>query len=162
TAPWTLPISTGRTGRRALCKGALLTYAAFPAMSETGLHRASDTDALRTIVVTATRIPTSELDVASSVSVVTAEDITAREERTFAAVLKDIPGLNVVQQGGPGAETSVFMRGTNSNHTKFLVHGIDLRDPSNANAAFDFGQLRSEEHTSELQSHLNLVCRLLL
>src|SRR5260370_8669744 len=26
----------------------------------------------------------------------------------------------------------------------------------------DFDQLRSEEHTSELQSHLNLVCRLLL
>src|SRR5260370_28803336 len=25
-----------------------------------------------------------------------------------------------------------------------------------------FGELRSEEHTSELQSHLNLVCRLLL
>src|SRR5207237_9964727 len=25
-----------------------------------------------------------------------------------------------------------------------------------------FGLLRSEEHTSELQSHLNLVCRLLL
>src|SRR5260370_31636425 len=25
-----------------------------------------------------------------------------------------------------------------------------------------FGQIRSEEHTSELQSHLNLVCRLLL
>src|SRR5260370_24975215 len=25
-----------------------------------------------------------------------------------------------------------------------------------------FGRLRSEEHTSELQSHLNLVCRLLL
>src|SRR4051812_49670953 len=26
----------------------------------------------------------------------------------------------------------------------------------------DFAQLRSEEHTSELQSHVNLVCRLLL
>src|SRR5260370_23531687 len=26
----------------------------------------------------------------------------------------------------------------------------------------DFGKSRSEEHTSELQSHLNLVCRLLL
>src|SRR5260370_32445792 len=25
-----------------------------------------------------------------------------------------------------------------------------------------FGEVRSEEHTSELQSHLNLVCRLLL
>src|SRR5260370_30713684 len=26
----------------------------------------------------------------------------------------------------------------------------------------EYGQFRSEEHTSELQSHLNLVCRLLL
>src|SRR5438477_9553262 len=26
----------------------------------------------------------------------------------------------------------------------------------------DFGHIRSEEHTSELQSHVNLVCRLLL
>src|SRR5205085_4018434 len=80
-----------------------------------------------------------------SVSVVTAEDIAAREERTFAAVLKYIAGLNLVQQGGPGAETSVFMRGTNSNHTKVLVDGIDLSDPSNANAAFDFGQLLTQD-----------------
>jgi len=42
-------------------------------------------------------------------------------------VLKNIPGLNLVQQGGPGAETSVFMRGTNSNHTKVLVDGIDVK-----------------------------------
>src|SRR5437016_5600288 len=138
-------MTTGLTARRALGSAALLTYAAFPALSDTGLDRASDADALRTIVVTATRIPTPELDVASSVSVVTAEDIAAREERTFAAVLKDIPGLNVVQQGGPGAETSVFMRGTNSNHTKVLVDGIDLSDPSNANAAFDFGQLLTQD-----------------
>src|SRR5260370_25797241 len=27
---------------------------------------------------------------------------------------------------------------------------------------FAFGAVRSEEHTSELQSHLNIVCRLLL
>src|SRR2546429_5866205 len=138
-------MTTGLTARRALGSAALLTYAAFPALSDTGLDRASDADALRTIVVTATRIPTPELDVASSVSVVTAEDIAAREGRTFAAVLKDLPGLNVVQQGGPGAETSVFMRGTNSNHTKVLVDGIDLSDPSNANAAFDFGQLLTQD-----------------
>src|SRR5260370_32910419 len=31
-----------------------------------------------------------------------------------------------------------------------------------ARAAFEKELLRSEEHTSELQSHLNLVCRLLL
>jgi vitamin B12 transporter len=130
-------MTTGLTVRRALGSAALLVYAAFPAWSDTGL--------VPTIVITATRIPTPELDVASSVTVVSADEIAARQQRTFAEVLKDIPGLNVVQQGGPGAETSVFMRGTNSNHTKVLVDGIDVSDPSNANAAFDFGQLLTQD-----------------
>jgi vitamin B12 transporter len=130
-------MTTGLTVRRALGSAALLLYVAFP--------RASDADPLPTIVITATRIPTPALDVASSVSVVTADEIAARQQRTFAEVLKDIPGLNVVQQGGPGAETSVFMRGTNSNHTKVLVDGIDVSDPSNVNAAFDFGQLLTQD-----------------
>ncbi len=138
-------MTTGLTVRRALCSAALLAHAAFPAWSDTGLDRASDAAALQTIVISATRIPTPELELASSVTVVTADEIAARQERTFAAVLRDIPGLNVVQQGGPGAETSVFMRGTNSNHTKVLVDGIDVSDPSNANAAFDFGQLLTQD-----------------
>ncbi len=138
-------MSTGLVARRALGSAALLVYVAFPAWSGTGLDRASGADALQTIVITATRIPTPELDLASSVTVVTADEIAARQERTFAEVLKNIPGLNVVQQGGPGAETSVFMRGTNSNHTKVLVDGIDVSDPSNANAAFDFGQLLTQD-----------------
>ena len=33
------------------------------------------------------------------------------------------------------------MRGTNSNHVKVLIDGIDVSDPSNPNDAFDFGQL---------------------
>ncbi len=138
-------MTTGLTVRRALGRAALLAHAAFPAWSDTGLDRAADADALQTIVISATRIPTPELELASSVTVVTADDIAARQERTFAAVLRDIPGLNVVQQGGPGAATSVFMRGTNSNHTKVLVDGIDVSDPSNANAAFDFGQLLTQD-----------------
>ena len=102
---------------------------------------AADADALQSVVVTATRLPTPQIEVASSVTVVTAQDIEARQERTFADVLKDVPGLNVVQTGGPGGTTSVFMRGTNSNHTKVLIDGIDISDPSNSTGAFDFGQL---------------------
>ena len=56
-------------------------------------------------------------------------------------VLNTVPGLNVVQTGGPGGQTSVFMRGTNSNHTKVLVDGIDVSDPSTPNGAFDFAHL---------------------
>jgi vitamin B12 transporter len=99
----------------------------------------------QSIVVTATRIPTPELQIASSVTVVTAEDIAARQIHTLPDLLKEVPGLNVVQSGGPGGQTSVFMRGTNSNHTKVLIDGIDVGDPSSGNASFDFGQLLTQD-----------------
>jgi vitamin B12 transporter len=98
-----------------------------------------------TIVVTATRIPTPEQQVASSITVVTADDIAARQQQSLPDLLKQVPGLNVVQTGGPGGQTSVFMRGTNSNHTKVLVDGIDVSDPSNSGGAFDFGQFLAQD-----------------
>jgi vitamin B12 transporter len=93
-----------------------------------------------TIVVTATRLPTPEEQVASSITVVTADDIAVKQLDTLPDVLNDVPGLNVVQTGGPGEQTSVFMRGTDSNHVKVLVDGIDMSDPSSPGDAYDFGQ----------------------
>jgi vitamin B12 transporter len=60
-------------------------------------------------------------------------------------VLKNVPGLNLVQSGGPGGQTTVFMRGTNANHTKVLVDGIDVGDPSSPTGAFDFGQFLTQD-----------------
>jgi vitamin B12 transporter len=93
------------------------------------------------IVVSPTTTPTPSETTASSVSVVTASDIEAHQYRTAPDALADVPGLNVVQTGGPGGQTSVFIRGTNSNHVKVLIDGVDASDPSNPNASFDFGQL---------------------
>jgi vitamin B12 transporter len=93
-----------------------------------------------TVVVTATRIPTPQSQIASSITVIDAVDIAAMQTPTLPDVLKYVPGLNLVQVGGPGGQTSIFMRGTNSNHVKVLVDGIDVSDPSNSNGAFDFGQ----------------------
>lgn len=96
------------------------------------------TDALpETVIVSATRIATPVDQVASSATVVTAADIAAQGKQTLADVLRSVPGLNIVQSGGPGGQTSLFMRGTNSNHVKVLVDGMDVTDPSNAEA-FNF------------------------
>jgi vitamin B12 transporter len=95
---------------------------------------------IETVVVTATRTPTPEAHVASSITVVSAADIAARQAPTLPDALQNVPGLNVVQTGGPGEQTSIFMRGTDSNHVKVLVDGIDVGDPSSPNGAFDFGQ----------------------
>src|SRR5262249_12313184 len=98
--------------------------------------RAADANELQQIVVSATRVPTPAQEVASSITVITAEDIEARQQRTIATMLKNVPGLNVVQTGGPGGVTSVFIRGTNSNHTKVLVDGMDISDPSSPTGSF--------------------------
>jgi vitamin B12 transporter len=97
-------------------------------------------DSAETVVVTATRIPTPESQIASSMTVITADDIAAKGLDTLPDVLADAPGLNIVQTGGPGGTTSVFMRGTNSNHVKVLIDGIDVSDVSNTDDTFDFGQ----------------------
>jgi vitamin B12 transporter len=100
---------------------------------------------LPTMVVSATRIATPQSQVGSSVTIITADDIATQQLRTVTDALKLVPGLNVVQSGGPGGVTSVFMRGTNSNHTKVLMDGIDVSDPSNSGATFDFGQLLASD-----------------
>jgi vitamin B12 transporter len=104
--------------------------------------------AVSPIVVTATRLEMPKLSVASSITLITAEDIAAKQEQTLPDVLADSPGLNVVQEGGPGGQTSVFMRGTNSNHVKVLVDGIDVSDPSSPTDAFDFGQFLAADIAS--------------
>jgi vitamin B12 transporter len=114
-------------------------------MVASAAHAAPDEEGPDTVVVTATRIPTPEREVASSITVVDENEIAERQLKTLPDVLTQVPGLNVVQTGGPGGQTSVFMRGTNSNHTKVLVDGIDLSDPSNPTGAFDFSQFLTQD-----------------
>jgi vitamin B12 transporter len=106
---------------------------------------ASPSNVLPTIVVSPTTLPTPEAQVASSVTVVTAADIERQQRRTVPDILANVPGLHVVQAGGPGSQTSIFMRGTNANHVKVLIDGIDVSDPSNPARTFEFGHLLAED-----------------
>jgi vitamin B12 transporter len=93
------------------------------------------------VTVSATTTPEPLTDVGSSVTVIDSTEISREQRRTVPDALSLAPGLNVVQTGGPGGQTSVFIRGTNSNQVKVLIDGIDASDPSNPNGSFDFGQL---------------------
>ncbi|HWY61566.1 MAG TPA: TonB-dependent receptor [Rhizomicrobium sp.] len=123
-----------------MLKFILLTTAAIAAVSP-----AFAEDNSENVIVTATRIATPQSQIASSVSVVTAADIESRQQVSLPDVLRDVPGLNIVQTGGEGGQTSIFSRGTNSNHTKILVDGIDVADPSTPTNVFDFGKLNAAD-----------------
>jgi vitamin B12 transporter len=96
------------------------------------------------VVVSATKIDTPINEIGSSVTVITDQQIEENQRRTLPDVLETVPGLNIVQTGGPGGKTSVFMRGSNSNHTKMLIDGIDVNDPSQ-DGVFDFGQVQTAD-----------------
>lgn len=57
---------------------------------------------------------------------------------TVQAISK-ITGLSVVQSGPTGQQTSVFIRGMNSNHTMVTVNGIAIKDHSTPGGLHDFG-----------------------
>jgi vitamin B12 transporter len=104
-----------------------------------GGTRAQSAAVVSPLVVTATLLPTPTDQVGSSITLITADDIEAHQWRTVPDALIEAPGLNLVQTGGPGGLTSVFIRGANANHTEVIIDGLEVNDPSQ-NGAFDFGQ----------------------
>lgn len=99
------------------------------------------TQILEPVVVTATRTETPISQVGSAITMVTAEDIAARKVYSVADALRVVPGLDVMQSGGLGRNTSIFLRGAKSEHTLVLIDGIEMNDPSSTAGAFDFGNL---------------------
>ncbi len=113
-----------------------------PSMAQ---DKPSDTAlALPNMVVTATRTETPEDEVGSAITVITAKDIADKNINNVADALRTVPGLDVVRSGSLGQQTSVFLRGANSNHTLVLVDGVEMNDPSSPTGAFDFAFLQAD------------------
>ncbi len=117
-------------------------------LASLSLSSHAESTELSQMVVTATRTPTPIENIGSSVSVITRKDIETRQFQTLADALKTVPGLRVVELGGRGSQTSVFARGTNSNHTLVLVDGIEINDPSSPIGAFDFAHFLLDDVAS--------------
>ncbi|TAJ98546.1 MAG: TonB-dependent receptor [Candidatus Manganitrophaceae bacterium] len=91
------------------------------------------------VFVTATRTEVPLQETAASVTIIDRKTIEEKHLITVADALREVPGLDVVAQGGLGATTSVFTRGTDSAHTLVLIDGVPVNDPNSG--AFDFSNL---------------------
>ncbi|HED38251.1 MAG TPA: TonB-dependent receptor, partial [Ignavibacteria bacterium] len=54
---------------------------------------------------------------------------------------KDVYGLSLTTQGGPGSLTGVYIRGANPGQTLVLIDGIEMNMPSAPSNSFDFADL---------------------
>jgi vitamin B12 transporter len=118
----------------------VLFFIVLPHLSQAAEPR-QDQD-LTPVVVTATRIETPQEQVTTSISVITSKDIQDRQAETVLELLRDVPGVDVVQSGSRGTTTSVFIRGANSNQTLVLIDGVEVN--STTLGAFNFAHLTTE------------------
>jgi iron complex outermembrane receptor protein/vitamin B12 transporter len=88
------------------------------------------------IVVTATGTPTPQPQTGAATSVIDPADLELRDD--LVSALRLMPGTVVVQAGQRGAQTSLFVRGGDSDDNLVRVNGVDAGDLGNR---FDFGPL---------------------
>ena len=88
-----------------------------------------------TIIVTATRTEIPLHDAIVPVTVITREDIELSLATDLAELLRFQAGIDLGRHGGPGQATSVFLRGTDSNHTLVLLDGVRINPGTLGGAA---------------------------
>jgi vitamin B12 transporter len=82
------------------------------------------------VVVTASSTPQVPEEVSKSMTVIDRTEIDDRDRATLADAVNLAPSLRVQQLGGPGAFTTIQIRGLRSQDTAVLVDGLRLRDSS--------------------------------
>src|SRR6266568_2530040 len=104
-------------------------------------QQSRDTVVLDPVIVTATRIPTAASAVPAAVTVITGAQLREQGIHTVFEALADVPGAAVFQTGSFGGQTSLFLRGGQSNYVKVLVDGVPANQPG---GAFDFANLTTD------------------
>lgn len=113
---------------RRIIIAAALAIASSPAWPQDG-------EATETIVVTATRTEIPLANAIVPVEVITRDDIDLSLASDLAELLRFEAGIDIGRNGGPGQATSVFLRGTESNHTLVLIDGVRMNPGTIGGAA---------------------------
>ena len=86
-------------------------------------------------IVTATGYPSDIEEVTASVEVIVLDEVQRAAATDIADILRFHAGIELSRNGGPGQSASLFLRGTESDHTLFLINGIAVNSASVGSAA---------------------------
>ena len=93
---------------------------------------------LEPVVVTPARTSQSIEQSLASVTVIERDAIETLNPQQFSDILQGRAGVDVATSGGFGQQTSVFIRGANSNQSILLIDGVRLGSASAGGAAWQF------------------------
>ncbi|MGY8869970.1 MAG: TonB-dependent receptor domain-containing protein [Pseudomonadales bacterium] len=86
----------------------------------------STTQPFDTLTVTATRTAQTVDETLASVTVITREQIERMQATDLSDILRFATGVEISRSGGQGQLTSIFTRGTESDHTLVLIDGMKI------------------------------------
>jgi len=95
------------------------------------------------VVVTASRIEESLEETTSSVTVIRADEIRKRDIIFVTDLLRELPELNLVQNGGTGRNATVFLRGGGPEHLLVMIDGVKVN--STTTGSFDFSGINVDD-----------------
>ena len=112
-------------------------FAAMAAISPQSVAACCEDDEarLQQIVVTATREKQSLASTLAPVLVIDRDEIELSQARDLADLLRFHAGLEISRNGGAGQTTSVFVRGTDSNHVLVMIDGVKINPGTIGGAA---------------------------
>ncbi|PCJ39301.1 MAG: hypothetical protein COA71_14375 [SAR86 cluster bacterium] len=87
---------------------------------------------LQEIIITANRVPQSVDAVMAATTIINRETIRNSQSQSLIELLSGQPGMQLAQSGGQGAQTSLFLRGTESDHTLILIDGVQITTSTGA------------------------------
>ncbi|HVT37409.1 MAG TPA: TonB-dependent receptor, partial [Gemmatimonadaceae bacterium] len=125
----------------ALVLAAVLPHTAALAQAQPGAQRPLPRDTLPAVMVTATRVAMATAAPIATTTVLRGDALRAAGITRVLDALRLVSGAAVVASGAVGSQTSLFLRGGNSNYVRVLVDGVPLND---AGGAFDFATLTTD------------------
>ncbi len=88
------------------------------------------------VVITASRTAEKADDTLAAMTVITRDDIERLQAKSVQDVLQGTAGINITNNGGEGKSTSIFLRGTESDHVLVLIDGIKVGSATLGTTAF--------------------------
>jgi vitamin B12 transporter len=80
----------------------------------------------QSIIVTATRTAQTADENLSPVIVISRDDLANEVGAEITDILQRYPGIDISRNGGPGQQSSIFIRGAESDHTLIMIDGIKI------------------------------------
>ena len=125
-----------------LLLGCSLVVAA-PAWAQEADIRLDDSRNSDTIVVVATGSKAGLNQSGQSISVITTRELESVQGPDLTRALERLPGVSLARSGGLGSQTSLFVRGANSEQLLVTIDGIRVEDTAAPSGGFDLGTLLS-------------------